>query len=269
MITFSQLGKYGAIGNQLFQYATLYSIGKINGYEVKIPKTEEHFDDGTKRIQHYFLNCFKNVSAQILNDNDLKTLKHKINWGYPAVFNPEIFKIPDHTDLEGYFQSYKFFEHFKIDLIDQFKFKDSIKESVRIKYNFDLNNYSSVHLRYGDYVGRDHHHPIMDKEYYKKAFEILNVSNYLVFSDTIDHAKNIFNEFKEINFIYMENNHAFEDMYIMSNCKNNILANSSFAWWAAYINSNNKVIAPKNWLGPAYQGRWRLEDLIPKEWIVI
>jgi hypothetical protein len=67
----------------------------------------------------------------------------------------------------------------------------------------------------------------------------------------------------------MENNHAFEDMYIMSNCKNNILANSSFAWWAAYINSNNKVIAPSNWLGQAYQGRWRLEDLIPKEWIVI
>ena len=55
MITFSQLGKYGAIGNQLFQYATLYSIGKINGYEVKIPKTEEYFDDGTKRVQHYFL----------------------------------------------------------------------------------------------------------------------------------------------------------------------------------------------------------------------
>ena len=61
MITFSQLGKYGAIGNQLFQYATLYSIGKLNGYEVKIPKTEEHFDEGTFRIQHYFLNCFDNI----------------------------------------------------------------------------------------------------------------------------------------------------------------------------------------------------------------
>ena len=58
MITFSKLGYYGAIGNQLFQYATLYSAGKLNGYQIKIPNTEEHFEEGTKRIQHYFLNCF-------------------------------------------------------------------------------------------------------------------------------------------------------------------------------------------------------------------
>ena len=55
MITFVKLGKYGAIGNQLFQYAALYSVGKVNNYQIKIPKTEEHFDEGTKRIQHYFL----------------------------------------------------------------------------------------------------------------------------------------------------------------------------------------------------------------------
>ena len=82
MITFSQLGKYGAIGNQLFQYATLYSIGKLNGYEVKIPKTEEHFDEGTSRIQHYFLNCFDNISANILTEEDLKQIKYTANWSY-------------------------------------------------------------------------------------------------------------------------------------------------------------------------------------------
>ena len=81
----------------------------------------------------------------------------------------------------------------------------------------------------------------MNKDYYQKAFEVINASNYLVFSDTIDYAKQIFSEFKDINFIYIENNHAFEDMYLMSSCQNNILANSSFAWWAAYINKNNKI----------------------------
>ena len=124
MITFSKLGYYGAIGNQLFQYATLYSIAKLNGYQVKIPNTEEHFEEGTKRIQHYFLNCFKNLSAGILNEKDLASIEHKAHWGYPALFNPELLKIPDNTDLEGYFQSYKFFEHFKIDLINQLQFKD-------------------------------------------------------------------------------------------------------------------------------------------------
>ena len=70
MITFLQLGKYGAIGNQLFQYATLYSIAKINNYQIKIPKTEEHFDEGTNRVQHYFLNCFDNIFAEILTEED-------------------------------------------------------------------------------------------------------------------------------------------------------------------------------------------------------
>jgi hypothetical protein len=56
----------------------------------------------------------------------------------------------------------------------------------------------------------------------------------------------------------------------MSSCQNNILANSSFAWWSAYINkNNNKVVAPSNWFGPAYNGQWRLDDLIPNDWIVI
>lgn len=270
MITFSKLGYYGAIGNQLFQYATLYSIGKLNGYQVKIPKTEEHFEEGTKRIQHYFFNCFKNISAEILNKEDLSLIKNIANWGYPALFNPEVLKIPDNTDLEGYFQSYKFFQDFKIDLIGQLQFKDSIIDSVHKKYNFELNNFSSVHLRCGDYIGRDNHHPIMNKNYYQKAFEAINTSNYLVFSDTIDYAKQIFSKFKDLNFIYIENNHAFEDMYLMSNCQNNILANSSFAWWSAYINkNNNKVIAPSNWFGPAYNGQWRLDDLIPNDWVII
>lgn len=270
MITFSKLGYYGAIGNQLFQYATLYSIAKLNGYNLKIPDTKEHFEETTRRVQHYFFNCFKNIYAEILNENDLSSIKHKAHWGYPALFNPEVLKIPDYTDLEGYFQSYKFFENCKNDLLDQFQFKDSIIDAVYKKYNFDFSSLSSVHLRCGDYIGRDNHHPIMNKNYYQKAFERINVSNYLVFSDTIDYAKQIFNEFKDINFTYIENNHAFEDMYLMSSCQNNILANSSFAWWSAYINkNNNKVVAPSNWFGPAYNGQWKLDDLIPNNWIII
>jgi len=101
MITFSQLGRHGAIGNQLFQYATLYSIGRVNGYEVKIPKTEEHFDDGTKRIQHYFLNCFKNISAQILNEDDLKTLKHKINSGVMNILLEDISPLETPSRIES------------------------------------------------------------------------------------------------------------------------------------------------------------------------
>ena len=269
MITFLQLGKYGAIGNQLFQYATLYSIGKINNYEIKIPKTYEHFDEGTNRIQHYFLNCFDNISAQILTNQDIISIKYKAYDGNAISYNKDIFNIPDFTTLEGYFQSYKYFNIFKKNLKEQLKFKQSIKNSADKKYNINYKDFTSVHLRYGDYAHRQDHHPVMDKNYYQKAFDLIDCSNCLVFSDSIDYAKNIFNQFKHINFTYIENNHAFEDMYIMSSCKNNILANSSFSWWAAWLNENNKVIAPRNWLGPAYNGKWNLDDLIPKEWIII
>lgn len=269
MITFLQLGKYGAIGNQLFQYATLYSIGKINNYIVKIPKTEEHFDEGTNRIQHYFLNCFDNISAEILMEDDIKSIKYKIYDGNAISYNKNVFNIPDFTTLEGYFQSYKYFNIFEKSLKNQLQFKSFIKDSVHKKYNLDYKNFSSVHLRCGDYVHRQNHHPVMNKDYYAKAFELINSSNYLVFSDSINYAKNLFGQFKDINFIYIENNHAFEDMYLMSICKDNILANSSFSWWAAWLNQDNKVIAPKNWLGSAYNGKWNLNDLIPKEWITI
>lgn len=269
MITFAQLGKYGAIGNQLFQYSALYSIGKINNYQIKIPKTEEYFDEGTNRIQHYFLNCFDNISAEILNEEDLKYIKYKAHDANAISYNKNIFNIPDFTTLEGYFQSYKYFNIFEKTLKKEFKFKQLIKDSAKKKYNLNYKDFSSVHLRCGDYAHRQDHHPVMNKNYYEKAFNLINESNYLVFSDSIDYAKNIFNEFKHLNFIYIENNHAFEDLYIMSNCKNNILANSSFSWWGAWLNENNKIIAPKNWLGPAYNGKWNLNDLIPEQWIII
>ena len=270
MITFSKLGYYGAIGNQLFQYATLYSVGKLNGYQVKIPNAEEHFEEGTQRIQHYFLNCFKNLSAGLLSEKDLVSLKHKAHCGYPALFNPEVLKIPDNTDLEGYFQSYKYFNIFENDLKRQLTFKNDIKNSVHNKHNIDFSKFSSVHLRCGDYAHRQEHHPVMNRDYYAKAFDIINSENYLVFSDTMPKAKEIFQQFNNINFIYMENNHAFEDMYLMSICQNNILANSSFAWWAAWLNkNNNKVVAPSNWMGPAYNGQWNIDDLIPQNWSIV
>lgn len=269
MITFTQLGKYGAIGNQLFQYSTLYSIGQTNNYKIKIPITEEHFDEGTNRIQHYFLNCFDNISAEILNEEDIKNIKYKAHDASAISYNKDIFNIPDFTNLEGYFQSYKYFNMFNKNLKEQFQFKTSIKNSANKKYNINYKDFSSVHLRCGDYAHRQNYHPVMDKNYYQKAFSIINDSNYLVFSDSMDYAKVIFQEFKDINFIYVENNHAFEDLYIMSNCKNNILANSSFSWWGAWLNENNKIVAPKNWLGPAYNGRWNLNDLIPESWNTI
>lgn len=270
MITFKGLGYAGAIGNQLFQYAALYSTGKINNFQIKIPNTKDHYDSGTNRIQHYFLNCFSNIKADILTSSDESIIKNEVNFEKAIFYYEELFNIKDFTNINGYFQSYKYFENFKEDILDQFIFKKDIINNINKKYNINFSEYSAVHLRYGDYSYRQNHHPIMNFNYYEKAFNIINDHKYLVFSDTIEYAKNIFSKFKHIDFTYIENNHPFEDMYMMSNTKNNIIANSTFSWWASYINKNNpKIIAPLNWLGVGYAGQWDINDLIPKNWIVI
>jgi len=270
MITFKSLGHAGAIGNQLFQYAALYAAGKKNNFNIKIPHTKDHYDSGTNRIQHYFLNCFKNIYAEILTKEEEKEIKNEINFEKAIFYYHELFDIKDFTNINGYFQSYKYFENFQKDILDQFIFNQSIIDNVSNKYKFNIGDYSSVHLRCGDYSYRQNHHPIMNLQYYEKAFNIINSEKYLVFSDTIEYARNVFNNFKNIEFIYIKDNHAFEDMYMMSNTKNNIIANSTFSWWASYLNKNNpKIIAPSNWLGPAYDGQWNINDLIPKDWVLI
>ncbi len=144
-------------------------------------------------------------------------------------------------------------------------------------------NICSIHVRRGDYVsiGQTHPlnpHPLQSLEYYKEAIKIINADKYLVFSDDINWCKE---NFIGDNYIFVDNkissleNDIFE-MQLMSTCKNNIIANSSYSWWAAYFNENKdkKVIAPKLWFGKDYINTITSHDdviqsIIPKDWIII
>src|SRR2546430_286356 len=89
---------------------------------------------------------------------------------------------------------------------------------------------------------------------------------YYIFSDDVVWAKENINE-KNIEFInWNKNKNSYKDMQLMSNCKHNIIANSSFSWWAAWLNSNkNKiVIAPDNWAGMV-----GTRDILPEEWVTV
>jgi hypothetical protein len=271
MITFSKLGRYGAIGNQLFQYATLYAIAKKNNYTVKIPyNVKEYFLVEANRTFFYFKNAFKNILAEELTKEDEKNILHNVSW-IKSYFNPNIFNIPDFSNLEGYFQSYKYFNDIEKDIKDQFIFNDEILKNIYSKYSLNFEDFCAIHLRCGDYIGKENHHPIMDKNYYQKAISIINDKKYLIFSDSTDKAKEVFSSLNGLDIIYIEDNHPFEDLCMMSLCSDNIIANSTFSWWAAWLNKNNnkKIIAPSNWLGPAYANTWNIEDIIPKNWIII
>lgn len=265
MITHNSIGYSGRLGNQMFQYATLKSISIETGFSCVLPNNTKIKSDGAydftnnKWIPYKLdlLNCFE-ISSPIL---DIKTENKYQEKNF--IFEPEIFDIKDNTSIEGYFQSYKYFEKYKEQIYDEFKFKNSILYKcfcIISKYSDTV----AIHVRRGDYVNHSGFWNITE-EYIQEAINKFNDKKYtfLVFSDDIKWCKQIFPE----NMVYVENNNHYEDLCLMSLCNHNIISNSSYSWWGAYLNKNEdkKIIAPKNWFTESKP----LIDLYPKNWIIV
>lgn len=250
MITFSKIGNYGRLGNQLFQIATTLALAEENNDEAKFLKWE-------------YAKFFKNPIDQSLNHSE-KIQLHK--YTEPAFHYT---KIPyrENLDLHGYFQSEKYFKDYSDLIKHHFTFIDGLIPKKLVKQASEC---CSIHIRRGDYVNLAAYHPFPGKEYYIKAMELIknDVSKFMVFSDDIPWCKALFGN--NPNIIYIENQTNVQDMYLMSQCKHNIIANSSFSWWGAYLNNNNnnkQVIAPLNWFGPANNAN--TQDLYCEGWKIM
>jgi hypothetical protein len=136
-------------------------------------------------------------------------------------------------------------------VLDLFEIDEETKEMLLQKYGDILNlETCSLHVRRGNYVERQQYHPLQTVEYYTKSIETIGKDkHYLIFSDDIQWCK------ENLSFIenktFVEGNKDYEDLYLMSFCKDNIIANSSFSWWGAWLNKNNnkRVIYPSVWFG--------------------
>ena len=264
MITHKSIGYSGRLGNQMFQYATLKALSLKTGYEIFLPNNTSIKLDGcydmtnNKWIEYKLdlLDCF-NIVCPIL-DNPLPNQYQEQTFE----FEHKLFDIQDNTSIEGYFQSCKYFEDFKQEILNDFTFKSSILEKCLTQ----ISNYSNpvaIHIRRGDYVN----HPgfwSITPEYIQNALNHFSNDEYtfLIFSDDIEWCKQIFPE----GVIFIEGN-QFEDLCLMSLCDHNIISNSSYSWWGAYLNKNpnKKIIAPKNW----FTDPKPLNDLYPKTWIIL
>lgn len=271
MITYSRLGINGNTGNSMFQYAAVISLAKTKGYEVKIPLRPSYFDVNyncmNRSIAEGFIIKTPVITLEELSHMRLNSYTEK--WFH---FDNNVLELPDNTDLIGYFQSEKYFNHNREFILDNLQFKPEIKEkAIQLfnELNVDPGSCTSMHLRRGDYVHKQGYHPLMPPEYYIESSKIIKTKNYLVFSDDIDWCKQAFNGNSNVKFSTLTN--PFEDMYAMSLCANNIIANSTFSWWAAWLNLNpNKiVIGPKKWFGPAYDGVLDPKDVMPENWLRI
>lgn len=254
----------GGLGNYMFQIASVYA------YAIKQNKKAVFtIDDSVvihKNLESYKENILSNVEF-IANKNTINLNSYsEIGFNYS-----EIPLIKDNVVLNGYFQSDKYFKEYTVDIKQLFSYPTSYIEAIKEKYKFILfQNTCSIHVRRGDYLKSPDHHPAQNMNYYMKAIKIMpKDSVFLIFSDDIEWCKLNFPDLPE-KFKFIEGNSDHEDLLLMSLCNNNIICNSTFSWWAAWLNnnSNKKVTIPTNWFGPAY-ANYNTEDLYCENWIRI
>lgn len=249
----------GGLGNLLFPLATAYSISKKNNLNLKL--FYNHFGYLHTHPLEYRNNIFKYFD-EINSVDDFHLIEQKTFEYYPL-------EIPRNKNLflNGYFQSEKNFIDYEDDLLQKLgPSKEKIQELSCIYPYILKENTVSIHIRRGTYLQLQENHPCLDEHYYKDALnEFINYKIF-VFSDDISFCKS---QFKEKNYIFVENKFDLDDLYLMSLCKNNIIANSTFSWWGAWLNKNKnkKVFAPKKWFGPGLQ--FNPKDIIPENWIKI
>jgi hypothetical protein len=284
------------LGNQMFQYAFGRSLSLK--FDTKLYLDLSFLENRQFWEQYiyrdYGLNIF-NVTCNLNGDkkrniffpssyfNKVRKLKESFNHilGYRILEEDKINKdeitnhISKNTYLIGYWQSDFFFKENASVILKDFSFKTSKVENASISEKIKLTDSVSVHIRRGDYVSNEQTmklHGTCSIEYYKTAIELIMKqvpeSEFYFFSDEPEWVKdNIKIPYRNYIINWNKGKDSYEDMRLMSLCKHNIIANSSFSWWGAWLNQNpNKiVIAPAKWFANSEMNN-NSHDLIPEKW---
>lgn len=260
----------GGLGNQMFLYAYAKAIEQM-GHTVKldISKFERYKLHGGYQLNKFNidLKSASKVSLLLSKLNIFKTHKEK-----SLLFDPSLKSLKGNEYIKGYFQTEKYFSEIKSILLQQFTIKRELSDSTK-NYATEIASFAtscSLHIRRGDYISNakaNSIHGTCSLTYYKKAINLVEKTHkntqFFIFSDDIDWAKkNLHNK----NIVFVNHNTIpHEDIYLMSLCTHNIIANSSFSWWGAWLNINNNktIIAPEHWFIS------RENEIVCKNWIQI
>lgn len=281
----------GGLGNQMFQYAIGRRIALLcnTALHLDISWLSKEIANQTKR--EYALSVF-NLNIPIATSEELqkfnrvyqnpfKRIAQKIvPFFFPFItkteksykFNETVLHSSDNTMLIGYWQTEKYFLAIKNILIKDFKFPGERNDNKQKILDIIKKRQSvSVHVRRGDYFNNNQVNEIHGNcglEYYLTALDIIKgkIQNpqIFIFSDDLDWVKENMDFGERV--IYVEGLEAGDDMFLMTQCNHNIIANSSFSWWGAWLNPNpgKVVIAPLKWFNTNVKNA---EDIIPESWV--
>jgi len=276
MIVFQFLG---GLGNQMFEYALYYNL-QNKGVNCKIDLSvyEKESTHNGYELERIFKINGKYCSSLEKKYSKLISKILLVFLGQPYkekplqqyLYNPKIERIRIGF-LKGYWQTEKYFLDVEKDIRKKFIFPElNDYKNINVAKEIGTNNSISLHIRRGDYLLGDRDCSL-SIHYYQKAISYINahIENpyFYVFSDNIEWAKE---NIKNINATYIDWNKkdkSYIDMQLMSMCNHNIIANSSFSWWGAWLNNHKDkiVIAPEKWMPHT-----NIEiELLPEKWIKI
>lgn len=288
---------YGGLGNQMFQYAIGRYLSLKHSTQLKFDiyyqKTRTDFNP--EDIEDLFR--IYNLPVEIASNEDIRkicSLRNSFRIPFIShfilktqnyfkeeniMFNPKILSVPDNSYLDGYWQTEKYIIDIRKQLIKDFTLTEELTgnnmttaESIN-----RTENSVSIHIRGRDYLNNqatNSTHFVCDFNYYNSCIEYITQRfdnpYYFIFTDDPDWVKDGF-PIKYPHTIIQNNQwnkNSHIDMHLMSLCKHNIVANSSFSWWAAWLNQNEKktVLSPAKWYRNDIYNK---NDVVPQQWIKI
>lgn len=276
----------GRLGNILFQYAVGRHLALKNNtgltlnFEYYIMRSDYFGNRIRNSLSHI------NIEPHLYNKIGAKYLMRivGIKWPFPrytvyneksAEFCPDVLELGRGTTINGFFQSEKYFkdidyvirEDFKIDSTGFGKESEYFEDSILSKESV------SIHVRRGDYINSSLR-SICDMKYFLNSVDYIRSKikspHFFVFSDDIEWCTENIN-IPECSFVKIKRSvrNPVIDLYLMSLCKHNIISNSSFSWWGAWLNQNKEkiVIAPEKWRIDYNPGTIVMKDKLPEEWV--
>ena len=249
MITFSQLGNLGRLGNQLFQIASITGIAEKIGTQALFPYWQ-------------YAKHFKNPLPRLTNTNLIKASERFYHYDEESI--KSLNQDKDY-DLYGYFQSYKYWD--KETVLKQFEFDDKLKETVYNLYKKALDKpHVAISIRRGDFVNNPNYFQLPITYYLNAYYKHFGAEyNVIIFSDDINYCKAHFRAIPNVSYADLND---IEQLCLMSMCKNHIISNSTFSWWGAYLSQSENVFRPEKNMAGELARLNSEKDYWPKEWKV-
>ena len=276
----------GGLGNQMFQYAYA-KVMEEKGYDVKIDISifKTYTLHGGYQLDKFRITLntsTKDENNQIYKKSLLNKLKYKLHFRNTnfikektLLYQDRLLDLEDNKYIIGYFQSEQYFLNIRNTLLDEFRIKEELPKYIKkIENKIKETPSCSLHIRRGDFENETNIniHGVCDLAYYYTAIDYLNNKfdnlQYFIFSDDIIWVKENLKINNAIYIDYVDDKIPHYDMYLMSLCNHNIIANSSYSWWGAWLNRNTEkiVIAPKKWFSD-YKRNEQSKDIYCQGWL--